>query len=277
MAVTSVDKAKLRERMRKIGGKKERPGASAYPISLWCTSVWKRIFDLAVASTLLIILAPLLVLLTVAVRASSKGPILFRQGRMGRNRREFRIMKFRTMVCNGHDRGPVLTRAADPRITSLGRFLRKLKLDELPQLFNVLRGEMSFVGPRPQPTKLWFGPQIQELADGVLSVRPGITSNATLNFRNEEKLLETLTAEEVEDVYTRVIMPSKLKMDLEYLEKASFAGDISIMLRTVLRIFDAREEDNDLLVREHLPAFEQKRRTATAKGDRDLAAGSATD
>lgn len=264
--------------MTHISGKKKGRQASAHPVSWWCNSVWKRVFDLVIALTFLILLSPLLFLLALAVKVSSKGPILFRQRRPGRDGHEFSILKFRTMVPNGHHPGPVLTRAADPRITWLGRFLRKLKLDELPQLFNVLRGEMSFVGPRPQPTKLWRGPLIQELAKGVLSVRPGITSYATLNFRNEEELLAPLTAEEVEEVYTRVIMPSKLKMDLAYIEKANLTVDITLMFRTILRIVNAREEDNHLLVREHLPAFEQKKyRTASAKADRDLAAGSMTD
>jgi lipopolysaccharide/colanic/teichoic acid biosynthesis glycosyltransferase len=268
MPVMIVDKAELGETMRQIGGKKQRREAAAYSASFWYRSVWKRVFDLIFALGLLILLAPLLFLVTVAVKVSSKGPILFRQGRLGRNRREFRIMKFRTMVCNGHEMGPVLTKTADPRITWLGRFLRKFKVDELPQLFNVIRGDMSFVGPRPQATKLWSEPVVQELAAGILSVRPGITSNATLNFRNEEELLASLTAEEIEDVYTKTIMPSKLKMDLKYLEKATCASDISLIFRTVLRILNPREKDNDLLVREHLPAFkQQKYRTTGEDGD----------
>jgi lipopolysaccharide/colanic/teichoic acid biosynthesis glycosyltransferase len=268
MPVKSVEKAKLGERMRQIGGKKQRREAAAYPVSFWYRSGWKRIFDMIFAWALLILLAPLMLLVTVAVKVTSKGPILFRQGRMGRNWREFRIMKFRTMVCNGHDTGPVLTKTADPRITWLGRFLRKLKLDELPQLFNVIRGDMSFVGPRPQATKLWSEPLVQELATVVLSVRPGITSNATLNFRNEEELLASLTAEEIEDVYTKTIMPSKLKMDLQYLEKATCASDISLIFKTVLRILNPREKDNDLLVSKHLPAFkQQKYRTAGEDAD----------
>lgn len=228
--------------------------APLFCVSPWCNSVAKRIWDFAGAFVLLILLWPAMVVLAIAVKLSSEGPILFRQRRPGKDRREFTIFKFRTMVSSPEKPGPVLTRAADPRVTWLGRHMRKWKLDELPQLFNVVRGEMSFVGPRPQPTKLWRQPSIQEEASFVLSVRPGITSHATLNFRNEEELLAPLSPEEVEDVYMRHVLPLKLSMELEYLREASFLSDLGVVLRTVLRIFKRQEDINDGLIRQCLPA-----------------------
>jgi len=168
------------------------------------------------------------------------------------------------MVVNEESPGPVLTRADDPRVTWIGRHLRKWKLDELPQLLNVLRGDMSFVGPRPQPTKLWKDPSIQEQASYVLSVRPGITSHATLNFRNEEELLAPLTSEEVEDVYLKTIMPVKLKMELKYLRRASFRSDMDIIFETMLLIVRPREDENELL-KQTLPSVEEKRLTSVAE------------
>jgi len=168
------------------------------------------------------------------------------------------------MVVNEWSPGPVLTRADDPRVTWIGRHLRKWKLDELPQLLNVFRGDMSFVGPRPQPTKLWNDTSIQEQASYVLSVRPGITSHATLNFRNEEELLGLLTSTEVEDVYLKTIMPVKLKMELEYLRRATFRSDISIILKTILRIVHRGEPESEMVPVPIVPPTEQKRLRAVA-------------
>lgn len=237
---------------------------SAYGVSAWCNSPWKRCLDSCGAICLLIMLSPVMVCVAVAVKLTSRGPILFRQRRPGRNRQEFAILKFRTMLDGRHQPGPVLTKAADPRVTWFGRYLRKWKLDELPQLLNVLSGSMSFVGPRPQPTKLWSEPLIQNESSYVLSVRPGITSYATLNFRNEEELLAPLTSEELENVYLKTIMPVKLKMELEYLSRASFGGDLAIIMRTALRIFHRKAHENDALVKDHLPTKEQKKFQAAA-------------
>ncbi|HLY97442.1 MAG TPA: sugar transferase [Candidatus Angelobacter sp.] len=222
------------------------------PVSSWCSSPWKRVCDLAGAVFLLLIFLPLMLIAALGVKLSSPGPVFFRQRRPGRGGREFSIVKFRTMLDGRNTPGPVLTRAADPRVTWLGNYMRKWKVDELPQLWNVLAGEMSFVGPRPQPTRLWQHKSIRRQAACVLSVRPGITSRATVNFRHEEALLGPLRPEEVEEVYTRTIMPLKLNMEIEYLKQATFLGDLAIICRTVLRIFDRRHED-DALVREYLP------------------------
>jgi lipopolysaccharide/colanic/teichoic acid biosynthesis glycosyltransferase len=234
-------------------------------VSPWCNSVWKRVCDILGSILLLIVFLPVMIFIALAVKLTSPGPILYRQRRPGVNGREFFILKFRTMQDGRRLAGPVLTRAEDPRVTWFGRHIRKWKLDELPQLFNVLRGEMSFVGPRPQPTKLWNEPAIRDQAAVVLSVRPGITSQATLNFRNEEELLAPLSSEELEEVYVRSIMPLKLRMDVEYLREASFGSDLSLILRTTLRIFNRQEENNQVLLRrppvpsqrEYQPVVEQ--------------------
>jgi lipopolysaccharide/colanic/teichoic acid biosynthesis glycosyltransferase len=239
--------------------------ARAYSPNSWCNSVWKRAFDITFAGILLCVLLPLLVVLALVVKITSKGDVLFLQRRPGRAGREFHIMKFRTMVANEKSPGPVLTRAEDPRVTSIGRHLRKWKLDELPQLLNVFRGDMSFVGPRPQPTKLWKDISIQEQASYVLSVRPGITSHATLNFRNEEELLAPLTSAEVEDVYLKTIMPVKLELELEYLCRANFRSDMSIIFKTISRIVHRREHENELLLKPALSSAEQKRFRSVAE------------
>lgn len=221
-------------------------------ISPWCNSGWKRAGDFFWAVLLLLIFSPLMLFIALAVRFTSAGPVFFRQRRPGRNGREFSILKFRTMIADAQHAGPVLTRAYDPRITWFGRYMRKWKLDELPQLFNVIRGEMSFVGPRPQPTKLWKEPSIAKDAAVVLSVRPGITSETTLVFRHEEEVLAPLSPHEVEEVYLRTLMPLKLKMEVQYLGRATFLSDLQILLRTFGRLFHRHEEQNDLL-KEHLP------------------------
>jgi len=195
----------------------------------------------------------LILIVALAVKLTSAGPVLFKQKRPGKNGREFSILKFRTMIADAQQAGPVLTRAHDPRITSFGRYIRKWKLDELPQLFNVLRGDMSFVGPRPQPTRLWSEPSIREDVGLVLSVRPGITSHTTLVFRNEEDVLAPLSPDEVEEVYQRTLMPLKLKLEIQYLCKASFWGDLWIILRTIGRVFN-RHEERDGVLKEYLPS-----------------------
>lgn len=202
--------------------------------SPWCTSTAKRIFDVLVGSCLLLVLVPFLLIIALAVWLTSGRPVLFSQPRMGKDGREFKIYKFRTMHHRQRSTGPVLTKAGDSRLTPIGIVLRRVKLDELPQLFQVIQGRMSFVGPRPQPTKLWAH---FEKLPMVLKVRPGITGTATLAFRNEEKLLENLSEGEVESVYLRSIMPVKMRMDEDYLVRASFLGDLKIMLLTVMYVF----------------------------------------
>jgi len=210
-------------------------------VSAWCDSAWKRRFDVVGAVFLLTLLFPFMLIIALAVRCTSRGPVLFRQRRTGKDGMEFYILKFRTMICERRQHGPLLTNSVDPRVTPLGRVLRRWKLDEFPQLLNVLRGEMSFVGPRPHATELWNGPDVREAGVVVLSVRPGITSQATLNFRHEEEMLMPLQSHNVEEFYVKTIMPLKLNMEVDYLGDASFGSDLRIIFQTVSRIFTKAE------------------------------------
>jgi len=198
-----------------------------YTLSSWSASIWKRVFDLLCIIPGLILISPALGVIAIAVRLTSPGPVIFRQQRVGRNRRLFTIYKFRTMVENSEAIGPGHTAKGDPRVTSFGRILRRFKLDELPQLYNVLRGDMSLVGPRP---KL---PNHDPLP---MACRPGVTGAATLAFRYEARILAEVPAEMIERFYQRYIVPHKMRLDSEYMERATILADIRILLATVFRI-----------------------------------------
>lgn len=223
------------------------PTEARAKISPWCNSTRKRTWDLCCAILLLLLFAPLMLAVALAVKLTSPGPILFRQRRPGKDGDEFTIFKFRTMVENGHCNGPSMTRAFDPRVTWFGRFMRKWKLDELPQLFNVIRGEMSFVGPRPLPSELWREANFSEEAPMVLSVRPGITSSTTLVFRNEEEVLASLPCDQMQEIYFQKLMPTKFKMEIQYLQTASFLSDLQVTIRTAGRVFVRQEQNDDFL------------------------------
>jgi lipopolysaccharide/colanic/teichoic acid biosynthesis glycosyltransferase len=190
-----------------------------------------RWFEVAVATLGLIVGAPLLVAVAVAVRLSSPGPVLFRQERVGRGGRLFTMYKFRTMVVNGG--GPHVTASGDPRVTGVGRWLRRLKLDELPELVNVLRGDMSLVGPRPEV------PRYVDLADPcwqvVLQVRPGITDPVTVRLRHEEELLAAQGGDP-EVYYRQVLQPAKLRGYVEYLEGRTWRKDLGVLVQTALAV-----------------------------------------
>jgi lipopolysaccharide/colanic/teichoic acid biosynthesis glycosyltransferase len=190
----------------------------------------KRGFDLVVAVAGLLLLAPLLLAIAVAIKCDSRGPALFRQERVGRGGRLFRIHKFRTMVGDAAARGPQLTVGDDARITRVGRFLRHSKLDELPQLLDVLGGQMSLVGPRPElPRYVALYPAA--LRDRVLAVRPGITDPVSLAFADESALLGR--AEDPEREYVEVILPRKLNAAAEYAAHANLATDAVVIARTL--------------------------------------------
>jgi lipopolysaccharide/colanic/teichoic acid biosynthesis glycosyltransferase len=187
----------------------------------------KRAFDIVLSVLGLILLWPILMLAAILVKCGSRGPILFQQDRVGRNFREFRLFKIRTMCVNNSD--VAVTCGADPRITRVGKVLRNLKIDELPQLWNVLRGDMSFVGPRPevpQYTRIFHDDYVQ-----VLTVRPGITSVASLKYRNEAEILGRV--DDPMDYYVRVILPDKLRLEKEYIKRRSFCYDLSLILATL--------------------------------------------
>lgn len=187
----------------------------------------KRAFDIAVSLVGLVLLAPLLALLALAVRLDSPGPALFRQERVGRHGRTFRIAKFRTMRPGA---GPLVTAGGDPRVTRLGARLRHWKLDELPQLWNVLRGDMSLVGPRPEVPR-YVAHYPADLRGRVLSVRPGITDPAAVRFRHEEALLAA--APDPERCYLEEILPAKLALYADYVAHRSFAADLGVLAATV--------------------------------------------
>jgi lipopolysaccharide/colanic/teichoic acid biosynthesis glycosyltransferase len=201
-------------------------------ISRWCYSAGKRTFDLACGVPALLVALPLMVVIAVLLRLSSKGPILFRQNRVGRDGREFKLLKFRTMI-HGTS-GPGVTRWGDSRITAVGRVLRKSKLDELPQLFNVISGDMSLVGPRPDLAE--FLTELLPEHRKVLMLRPGLTGWATLHFRSEEELLAQVPPERLRDYYIKTLLQQKVRLDLEYAGKASFLKDVMILLRSALAI-----------------------------------------
>jgi len=189
----------------------------------------KRAFDILSSAAGLALLSPLLVVIAAAVKLDSPGPVLFRGQRVGRYGREFHIWKFRTMVAGAERAGPGITVANDSRVTRVGRLLRRTKLDELPQLVNVLRGEMSLVGPRPEdPRYVALYPPEQRAQ--VLSVRPGVTSPASVRFRDEES---ALSGEDWETAYVQTVMPAKLALDLEYVQNASLLRDVGLIVRTV--------------------------------------------
>lgn len=188
----------------------------------------KRLFDVLLSALGLLLLAPLFLLIALWVKLDSPGPVFFRQERVGRHGRSFLIHKFRSMRVD--NAGPQITVGADPRITRSGHFLRASKLDELPQLWDVVRGAMSLVGPRPEVPRYvaLYPPGLREI---VLSVRPGITDLASLAFRHESELLAR--AADPEREYVEVLLPQKLALARQYVETASLAQDLRIIWRTL--------------------------------------------
>lgn len=194
----------------------------------------KRLLDVVASFLGLLILSPVFLLLWMLVKFSSPGPAFYRQQRVGKGNKDFTLLKFRSMHVNADRKGLHITVGKrDPRVTPVGYYLRKFKLDELPQLINVLRGDMSLVGPRPEVRKYvnYYTPEQMH----VLDVRPGITDPASIKFSNENALLHGI--EDPEKHYIEVIMPQKLALNLEYIRKQSFWRDIGILFRTVGAIF----------------------------------------
>ena len=188
----------------------------------------KRLFDVVASGLGLIVMSPLFLILAIWIKIDSKGPVFYRQVRIGYKNKDFRIFKFRSMRV-GADNGSLVTIGGhDPRVTRSGYFIRKFKFDELPQLINVFLGEMSLVGPRPEVrhyVDFWTSEQMH-----VLDVRPGITDPASIKFRNENELMEK--AEDPEKYYIEVIMQEKIKLYLEYVERHSFWYDLGLIFKT---------------------------------------------
>lgn len=196
----------------------------------------KRLFDIVASGLGLLFLSPLLIIVAIWIKFDSKGPVFYRQVRVGRHNKDFRIFKFRSMRV-GADKGSLVTIGGrDPRVTRSGYFIRKFKLDELPQLINVFVGDMSLVGPRPEVrhyVNYWTPEQMR-----VLDVRPGITDPASIKFRNENELMEQVA--DPEYYYINVIMQDKIKLYLEYVENASFWYDIKLIFQTFWVIIKER-------------------------------------
>ena len=196
----------------------------------------KRLFDIVASGLGLIVLSPLFIILAIWIKLDSKGPVFYRQVRVGYKNKDFRIFKFRSMRV-GADKGSLVTIGGhDPRVTRSGYFIRKFKFDELPQLINVFLGDMSLVGPRPEVrhyVDYWTPEQMH-----VLDVRPGITDPASIKFRNENELMEK--AEDPEKYYIEVIMQEKIRLYLEYVEKHSFFYDLGLILKTFFVIIHER-------------------------------------
>lgn len=192
----------------------------------------KRVFDLVASGLGLLVLSPVFLILAVWVKSDSRGPVFYRQVRVGRHGRDFTLYKFRSMCVGSDKKGLITVGGRDPRVTRSGYFIRKYKLDELPQLINVFAGDMSLVGPRPEVRKyvdMYTREQMR-----VLYVRPGITDLASIRYRNENELLASV--EDPERFYQEVVMQDKLKINLEYVSKHGFWYDIKLIFETIFSI-----------------------------------------
>jgi lipopolysaccharide/colanic/teichoic acid biosynthesis glycosyltransferase len=198
--------------------------------------VLRRAFDVAAAGAGLIVLAPLFAVVAAAIRLDSPGPVFYRQERVGRGGRTFRMTKFRSMRTDADRVGGLLTVGADPRITRVGRWLRASKIDELPQLLDVVRGDMALVGPRPEVPRYvaLYTPEQRR----VLDVRPGITDPASIHYRDESEVLAN--ADDPERAYVETVLPHKLAINLEYQDRRTLASDVGVILATLLRLVRRR-------------------------------------
>ncbi len=201
-----------------------------------------------------LILSPLLVLLALLIKVSDGGPVFYRQTRIGQYGKPFRIWKFRSMVMNADRLGPGIGKDGDPRITRVGRFLRKTKLDDLPQLFNVLAGNMSLVGPRPEVPEYvaQYTPQQRQ----VLALIPGITDLASIEFRNEEEMLDA--AADTESFYVSHCIPKKIALNLAYAARANVWEDVKIIVRTILPRGKQKAESRNSEIRNLKSEAEEK-------------------
>lgn len=198
--------------------------------------IFKRGFDIVVSTVGILFLLPLFILISLLIVINDPGPVFYRGERVGRLGKPFRIYKFRTMVVEAEKIGPSSTSQDDPRLLKIGKFLRKYKLDELPQLFNVWLGEMSFVGPRPEVKK--FVDKYSAEEKKILTLRPGITDWASLRFPNEDEILKAYENKyrDADEAYEMIIRPEKLRLQLEYLHNYSFKNDIKIIFKTIIAI-----------------------------------------
>jgi len=192
----------------------------------------KRLFDILFSLIGLVLLLPLFVVVSILIKLDSNGPIFFRQERVGKNFRPFRIYKFRTMTVDTEDKGPQITVAGDRRVTKIGEFLRNYKIDELPQLINVLKGEMSFVGPRPEVLRYVELYKIEY--ETLLTIRPGITDPASIRYSKEEKVLSA--SKNWGDDYIKIILPEKIKLSSQYADNHNILTDLRLIFKTIFKI-----------------------------------------
>jgi len=192
----------------------------------------KRLFDILFSLIGLLLLQPLFVVIAIMIKVDSSGPVFFRQGRVGKNFKRFMIYKFRTMVVDAEKKGLRITSGGDRRVTRVGRMLRKFKIDELPQLFNVLKGDMSFVGPRPEVEE--YVKLYEKDYREILRRRPGITDVSSIIFREEEAVLKN--QDDPEGYYKKILLPEKIRLAKEYMENSSFLYDLKLVLNTLHKI-----------------------------------------
>lgn len=200
----------------------------------------KRIFDIIVAVLMCIIFSPIFIIISIAIKIDSKGPIMFRQVRVTQYGKQFRIFKFRTMVNNAEKIGAQVTTKNDSRITKVGKFIRKCRLDEIPQLFNIISGDMTFVGTRPEVIKY-----VEKYTDEMMAtllLPAGVTSEASIQYKDEEKILTV--AEDADETYVEEVLQEKMKYNLRSIERFSFFGEIRTMVRTVGAVVK-RDENTD--------------------------------
>lgn len=200
----------------------------------------KKIFDIALALIILVILLPIFIIISVLIKIDSKGPIIFRQVRVTQYGKKFDIFKFRTMVDNAEKIGAQITTQNDSRVTRIGKVLRKVRLDEIPQLFNIIKGDMSFVGTRPEVVKY-----VEKYTDEMmvtLLLPAGITSEASIQYKDEERLLSM--ADDVDEIYMKRVLPDKMNYNLRSIEEFSFFRDIRTMFKTVMVVFKKDKSGN---------------------------------
>jgi lipopolysaccharide/colanic/teichoic acid biosynthesis glycosyltransferase len=196
----------------------------------------KRVFDAIISSLGLLLLGPVFLIVALMIKLDSRGPVFFKQARIGREFRSFFIYKFRTMIADAASRGGTLTVGSDPRITRVGAVLRTTKIDEIPQLINIFKGDMSFVGPRPEVPE--FVELFRSDYEEILRVRPGLTDLASLKYRNEAMTLAQ--AEDPHEDYLKRVLPDKIRLAKEYIRRSSFLFDLGLIIKTLVRLFECR-------------------------------------
>lgn len=196
----------------------------------------KRFFDIIMSLILLIILSPIFIILAICIKVDSKGPVFYKQNRVTTYGKVFKILKFRTMVQDADKKGSLITIGEDPRITKIGSKIRKCRLDEIPQLINILKGEMSFVGTRPEVPK--YVEKYTDKMKATLLMPAGVTSRASIEYKDEDEIINTYLnkGEKLDDIYIKRVLPEKMKWNLEYIEKFTILEDLKIEINTIINV-----------------------------------------